>query len=140
MFYLILFAFHTFAVTFLSFLHPYDRNVFPLNRASPSNLTHPRTYSPAGLQFANQQWGQYVESLKPIGFNLLVNNTCKRPEMTLQIADHSAHIDVRERGLTHNGLTLSCFRSTTLKHPCMCRLAFTMGEKVFGRVCYISML
>ncbi len=45
-----------------------------------------------------------MASLKPLGLNILVNNNCLQPEKAMIIADHSAHIDTRERGKPLNQL------------------------------------
>ena len=50
------------------------------------------------MQFASGNWDKHMGSLKPLGLNILLNNNCLQPEKALMIADHSAHIDTRERG------------------------------------------
>jgi hypothetical protein len=80
-----------------------------------------------GLQFA-AGWQKYIPSLKPLGLNMLVNNTCLQPEKFLHLCDQNAYIDSRESRHPHDEHQQACVRSTMLHQPCLCKLAAEIGQ------------
>lgn len=69
-----------------------------------------------GIRFDDVRWQNHINSLKPLGLNILLNSCCKSPVQSLRFADHTGLLS-----LSYNPLALPCYRR------CLCLLGKEMG-------------
>lgn len=69
-----------------------------------------------GLRFDDIRWQKHINSLKPLGLNILLNSCCKSPVQSLRFADHTGLLS-----LSYNPSPLPCYRR------CLCLLGKEIG-------------
>ncbi|XP_027057487.1 transmembrane protein 94-like isoform X1 [Pocillopora damicornis] len=69
-----------------------------------------------GLRFDDIRWQNHINSLKPLGLNILLNSCCKSPVRCLRFADHTGLLS-----LSYNSVPLPFFRR------CLCLLGKEIG-------------
>lgn len=81
-----------------------------------------------GLRFASASWPQFLNQLKPIGLDLLLNNFCRglRPEAWAVNAGLVGATAQMPQPSTNEQL-LAHWRETTALRPCFCRLGCEIG-------------
>ncbi|XP_078346969.1 transmembrane protein 94-like isoform X3 [Oculina patagonica] len=69
-----------------------------------------------GLRFDDIRWQNHINSLKPLGLNILLNSCCKSPLRYLRFADHTGLLS-----LSYNSVPLPSYRR------CLCLLGKEIG-------------
>lgn len=69
-----------------------------------------------GLRFDDVRWQNHLNSLKPLGLNILLNSCCKSPVRCLRFADHTGLLS-----LSYNSVPLPSYRR------CLCLLGKEIG-------------